>query len=373
LLRRLSLNIVAQNRHHFRGSTLMPKLLYPPPLFGLAALLFTLAGCGKPRSTSAPKKPEVAVYTALDEEFSKPVLKIHESKSGTTVLPVFDTESTKSFGLAGRIISEAAAPTCDLFWNNEILNTLRLKQKGLLEPFFPKAADAIPSSFKDPDGQWYGFAARARILLVNTEIVPENERPRGIRDLLDPKWKRRIGIAKPLFGTTGTHAACLFAAWGEDAAKKFFQDLKANDALILSGNRQVASSVGTGRIAFGLTDTDDALAEIAAGSPVAIIYPDRQSGELGTLFIPNTLALIKGSPHEAEAEALAEYLLSPAVEGALAQGPSGQIPLNPAVDVPLQVESPRTVPPMKVDFEAAARLWEPVVAPFLTELFATAE
>lgn len=351
------------------------KSAFPLARLGLLALVIAAEGCGdsSPAPGPGPSKPEVVVYTALDEEFSKPIFKIYESKSEATVLPVFDTESTKSFGLAGRIISEAAAPTCDLYWNNEILNTLRLKQKGLLEPFHPKAADAIPSSFKDPDGQWCGFAARARILIVNTSLVPADKRPKGIRDLLDPQWKGRVGIAKPLFGTTGTHAACLFAAWGNDAAKQFFQDLAANEAVILSGNRQVAAEVGAGRLAFGLTDTDDALAEIAAGSPVVIIYPDRGPGEIGTLFIPNTLARVKGSPHGAEAEALAEFLLSPAVEGALAQGPSGQIPLNPAVDVPLQVETPKTLPPMAVDFEAAARLWEPTVAPFLTELFATAE
>ena len=50
-------------------------------------------------------------------------------------------------------------------------------------------------------------------------------------------------------------------------------------------------------MAFGLTDTDDAMGEVDAGSPVAIVYPDREPGQLGTLFIPNTLAMIKGAPH----------------------------------------------------------------------------
>ena len=35
-------------------------------------------------------------------------------------------------GLTNLIITEAEQPRCDLFWNNEILNTLRLKEKGLL-------------------------------------------------------------------------------------------------------------------------------------------------------------------------------------------------------------------------------------------------
>ena len=96
---------------------------------------------------------------------------------------------------------------------------------------------------------------------------------------------------------------------------------------VLSGNKQVATAAGSGQIAFGLTDTDDAMGEVEAGSPVAIVYPDRKPDELGTLFIPNTLAIIKGAPHPKAARALADHLLSPEVEAALANGPSAQIPL----------------------------------------------
>ena len=52
--------------------------------------------------------------------------------------------------------------------------------------------------------------------------------------------------------------------------------------------------MASGELAFGLTDTDDALEEMAAGMPVAIVYPDQAEGEFGTLFIPNTLALVNG-------------------------------------------------------------------------------
>ena len=41
-------------------------------------------------------------------------------------------------------------------------------------------------------------------------------------------WTKRCGIAKPLFGTTATHAACLFATWGDEKAKDFFRAIKGN-------------------------------------------------------------------------------------------------------------------------------------------------
>ncbi len=309
-----------------------------------------------------PRDNSVVVYSALDQEFSEPVLKDLGQRLGMEVAPKFDVESTKTVGLTNALIAEAVRPRCDLFWNNEILNTIRLQQKGLLQPFRPTSSEEIPPPYKDPNGLWYGFAARARILLVNNQLVSEADRPRSISALIANKWKGKAGMAKPLFGTTATHAACLFVVWGDEHAKEFFRKLKANEVQILSGNKQVAQAVGSGQLAFGLTDTDDAIVEIEAGSPVTIVYPDRERDELGTLFIPNTLSMIKGAPHPEAAGKLAGAILSAEVESRLAEGPSAQIPLISTTKEPARVETPRTVREMKVDFTKAADAWDRTAA-----------
>jgi iron(III) transport system substrate-binding protein len=155
---------------------------------------------------------------------------------------------------------------------------------------------------------------------------------------------------------------------GRRSGEDYYRKLKANQVKILSGNKQVAMAVGGGQIAFGLTDTDDSLEEIQRASPVAIVYPDQAAGGLGTLFIPNTLAIVAGCPHPEAARRLVDYLLSPEVEAKLAAGPSAQIPLNPAVKVKLQVGSPPNVKPMQVDFSSAADHW-PTAAKFLRDEF----
>ena len=313
---------------------------------------------------------EVVVYTALDAEFSRPIFAGFTEETSIDVLPKFDTESTKTVGLAQAILAERDRPRCDVFWNNEILNTLLLERAGLLEVYRAPAANPFPASAKPPSKKWHGFAARARILIVNTNLVIDANRPTSIRDLADPKWRGKTGIAKPLFGTTATHAACLFAALGEDEAKRLFRAMKQNEIHIASGNKQVAVDVAAGRLAFGLTDTDDALGQLALGDPVAIVYPDQEKDGLGTLFIPNTLAIIKGGPNPDAARKLVDYLLSPAVEKQLAEGPSGQIPLNPNVDVETKVKTPRDVNAMEVDWDKAADEWTRA-AKFIRDEFAT--
>jgi iron(III) transport system substrate-binding protein len=326
-----------------------------------------LVGCH-----AEPAKPkEVIVYTALDEEFSQSIFEEFTRTTGIVVRPKYDTESTKTVGLTQAILAERERPRCDLFWNNEILNTLRLEREGLLRAYASPAAKEYPASARSPQGNWHGFAARARVLIVNTNQLSEARRPKSIQDLIDPQWYESVGIAKPLFGTTATHAACLAAVWGEEKTHEFFKAVKRNTR-IMSGNKQVAQAVASGELAFGLTDTDDALAEIAAGMPVAIVYPDQAEGEVGTLFIPNTLALVRGSEHPEAAEKLLNWLLSSDVEKQLANGPSGQIPLREGVAASDRVKTPQQVRAMEVDFAKATDAWDET-ARFLQQEFAAAD
>lgn len=317
---------------------------------------------------------EVIVYTSLDREFSEPIFDQFTKETGIRVRASFDSESTKTVQHATNILAEKRRPRCDLFWNNEILNTLRIDREGLLDTYRPKVAKDYPPAYQSANGTWHGFAARARILLVNTELVSTTEIPTSIFDLVDPKWNGRVGVAKPMFGTTASHAVCLFDALGEEKAGEFFRQL-AESAQIMSGNKQVAVAVSRGQLAFGLTDTDDAIVEIEKGFPVKIVYPDQDEGQLGTLFLPNTLALLKDSPNNKLARQLVDYLLSPEIEKNLANGPSAQIPLNTKVNMDLRVLGPgqgktaSTAKAMEVDFDLATEKWDKVSS-LLEQLFA---
>ena len=344
-------------------------------VIGIAAAIVTAAffcggGCAPETGddSAAAGGGEVVVYTALDRGFSEPILKEFEEETGIKVRPKYDTEHTKTVGLVNSIRNEKSRPRCDVFWNNEIVNTIRLKREDCLAPYKPAAAEPYPQHFKDDDGYWHGFAGRARVLLVNTDIVADDEMPDSIYDLLDPKWKGRIAIAKPLFGTTATHVACLFEHLGPEKAKKFLLDLKANDVQVEAGNKGVATGVSSGKLAFGLTDTDDAIIEVESGKPVKIVHPDGGPEQMGDLFIPNTLAVIKDCPNRKNAEKLVEYLLSPEVEARLARAESAQIPLNPNVNEPTRVKTPKDVKALPIDFGKAAARWD-AAAVFIKDHF----
>jgi len=303
------------------------------------------------------------VYTSHDQVFSEPILKEFEKTTGITVRAVYDTEETKSTGVALRIVAERDRPQADVFWANEPLRPVMLKQQGLLATYQSPNADGIPSRYRDPDGNWTGFAARARVILYNTNQVKPGEAPSSVRDLVDPRWKGRAGLASPLFGTTTTQIAALFALWGEGETKKFLDGVKANGVKIVTSNGEAKDLVASGELAWAFTDTDDASEALEQKKPVAVVYPDQN--DLGTLVMPNAVALVKGAPHPEPAKKLIDYLLSPPVEEQLAKS-AAQMPLHANVPVPPTVKPVSAIKDMGVTFPALGATIDQVL-PYLKQ------
>src|SRR5688572_29835118 len=241
-----------------------------PHRIGSIAILVataTLIGCrGSEQSASTP--PSVTVYVSTDRVFSEPVLREYEKRTGVHVNAVYDTEETKSTGLANRLIAEQARPQADVFWSNEPVRTLVLKSRGVLTPYRSSSAEGIPSALVDTEGYWTGFSARIRVIAYNTKLVKPDDAPRSIFDLADPKWRGQVAMADPRFGSTSFHVAALYAMAGDEKMDDFFRRLKANGVRIVDGNSVVRDLVARGEVKVGLTDTDDVNVAIEDGQPI---------------------------------------------------------------------------------------------------------
>ncbi|MCE9568104.1 MAG: extracellular solute-binding protein [Planctomycetes bacterium] len=320
------------------------------------------AGCSR-------RESRVVLYCAQDREFAEELLTEFTRETGLRIDAKYDTEANKSVALAAELQQEASHPRCDVHWNNEPLGSVRLANAGIYTVLPDNLVAAFPTDTRPADRMWQGFASRARVLIVNTNLVKDAERPRSLFDLATERFAGRVAIAKPFFGTTATQAAAMSATLGPERTREFFAGLKANRVNVVAGNKQVARGVADGHFAVGMTDTDDALIELRDAKPVAIVFPDADG--FGTLFLPNTVALVNRGPNPAAALKLVEFLLRAETEKRLAEGGGFQIPLNPAVkaDLPTAILRPTQTKAMVVGYACAAEMWENTQA-MLRELFA---
>lgn len=272
----------------------------------------------------APHRESLVVYCAHDSIYADSILQEFQRQTGISVAVRYDTEATKSLGLVELLLQEKAHPRCDVFWNNELLGTLQLADEGLLLPYRGSGYERIPAAFKDADARWAGFGARLRLWIVNTNrLAPTEEavRKAGSGDL------DRMVIAKPLYGTTRTQYTILWKLWGRDKLAAWEQDRRARHLREVDGNSMVKDLVSAGVCDLGWTDTDDFFEAHDEGKPVAMLPVRLENGQ--TICIPNTVAIIRGTQHLAEAQKLVDFLLSEKCELALASAKSRQIPLGP--------------------------------------------
>ncbi|MBI4025306.1 MAG: extracellular solute-binding protein [Verrucomicrobia bacterium] len=316
---------------------------------GLAHFVF-------PDRLFAAEERQVVVYCALDQPYAEPVFQSFEKETGIRVKVVYDSEAVKTAGLVNRLIAESKRPQCDVFWNNEKLRTVMLARRGLLARYDPLAWTER-GLHDEKDGLWSEFAARARVLVYNRDhlrqILPregatepvEKRSLQAVRHELEvrdetqwlshppPPVKGRVAIAYPLFGTTSTH----FLDWmrqqrasGTDV-ETWLTRVAANKPLICSGNSDVVRRVAAGDAWLGFTDSDDACAAMERDQTLDFVFPNSLNNEKGSLLIPNTIAIMRGAPHQKEAAAFVDFVLTEKTERMLAGGISKQIPLGEVI------------------------------------------
>lgn len=324
-----------------------------------ACALSITIGCerGPTATTREAGDRTLVLYCATDREIAQDLIDAFQRETGIRVRAKYDTESAKAVGLIQEIRQERSHPQCDVLWGGGGFFNAQLAADGCLAP---APADLIArhgDAPRDPQGRWLGFAGVYRVLIVNTDALPDpKDRPRSIRDLTDPRFKGKVGIANPLFGGMAAHVSAVFATIGEPATRDWLRDLRANDVAICAGMADVKNRVASGELWAGITSTIDAHVAVAGGRPVAIVFPDQEPGGIGCLNGHLAAAKIADAPHPAEADAFLRFLVSSDTERRLADGPAQSVGLLPA-SVAANVRPawiPADVKTMRVDWAAAA-------------------
>lgn len=236
----------------------------------LVALGFVL-GCGR-------TPPSVVLYAAQDRVFAEPVLREFQRASGIEVRALYDSEATKTVGLANRLIAESGRPQAEVWWSNEEMRTRQLAVRGVVEP------------------GWRTFGARRRVWVVPSGASSWAGKTPRLSWLTNAEWKGKVAMAYPVFGSTTTHFLALRQRWGESAWREWCRALADNRPLVVDGNSVVVQWVARGDALLGITDSDDVAFAKREGLAVEAIPMADGEG----LHIPNTVAWV-ARDHRSEA------------------------------------------------------------------------
>ncbi|MFO0840432.1 MAG: extracellular solute-binding protein [Phycisphaerae bacterium] len=313
----------------------------------LALLAFlALPGCERP----ATPADVVTLYTSVDQPFAERIVAAFSRQTGLRVQALYDTEAGKTTGFVRRIQREAGAARCDVWWSSEVFGTIELARAGLLDAYDSPAAADIPPEWRDQQQRWIGLAARARVVAYDPRRIAPESLPATWAELAQPAWAARTALANPQFGTTRGHIAALFAFEGVEHGTALLQSLRSARARIADGNSQTVRLVESGQADLAWTDTDDVWVAQERGDSLNVYYP-RVVADGPPLWIPCSVALVRGGPNSAGGRRLVDYLVSAAVERALAGSESRNVPVRAALRAELRLDPPT---PEAVDFDRVA-------------------
>jgi iron(III) transport system substrate-binding protein len=181
----------------------------------------------------------------------------------------------------------------------EALHREQLLQK--LAP--PPAADLDPAALT-PHGEWTGTRYNVFVAAYNTRLVRREELPKSYDDLVDPRWKGRLGIE----AADSDWFGAVIGRLGEARGLKLFRDIvAANGISVRSGHTLLANLVVSGEVPLALTTYTFRAEQLKkSGAPVDWVA------------IPPTIARFEGAavarraPHPHAAILFFEFLLTQA-------------------------------------------------------------
>jgi len=208
-----------------------------------------------------------------------------------------------------RVAKEKANPQAD------VLVTLppfiqNAAKRGLLQPYTPEAASAIPAGSKDPDGHYYALVNNYLTFIYNASALQEP--PKTFNDLLDPKFKNKIQYSTP--GQAGDGTAVMLqvihAFGSRDAGFDFLHKLQANNLGPSSSTGKLTTLVNKGEIHVANGDLQMNFSQKADNPNIRIFWLAGPDGKASTFAIPYYIALVQGAPHADAGRKLIDFLLT---------------------------------------------------------------
>ena len=195
----------------------------------------------------AKKEGELSIYTSAPVDDVKVFTDAFEKKYGVKAR-VWRSSSEK---VLQRGVTEARANRhdVDIFETNGPEMEALVREKILTPVQSPMLADLIPEArFKH--ASWVGTRLNIFAFGYNTKLVKKEELPKKYEDLLDPRWKGRLGIE----AEDADWFAGVVSQMGEQNGVKLWKEIVAkNGVSVRKGHTLLTNLVVSGEIPLAIT------------------------------------------------------------------------------------------------------------------------
>ena len=241
----------------------------------------------------------LTVYTAGPGTLAKGLASGFEKKTGVKV-DIFQATTGK---VMARLEAEQANPQADILISASWDTAEDLHNRGWLLPYQSANAGKVPDTLKSADYIAQGISALG-IVWNSKSGTPE---PKEWKDLTAPEFKDKVTTPDPALSGASLDLLIGLQNGMGDKAWDLFDALKKNGMVVSGPNAQAVTPVMQGAKAavFGAVDYVT-YGNIEQGESLKVIFPAS-----GTVIAPRPMMILKTTPHEADAKAFIDYVLSP--------------------------------------------------------------
>jgi len=245
-------------------------------VLGTVALFAFSTTCGFAASAPTPtllekviegakKEGKIAVYGSYSYDEGN---EIHAAFNKRYPFIKFEHLSMGAGDVVTRILmeSKSGTPGADVGLTGAS-TFLPLVKEGFLRQVDWAALGVHPSAIDTPWG--VTCATITYVLAWNTKLVSRADAPKNWKDLLDPKWKGKVGIWISPFAF-----ADLIPALGEAQVTDYVKRLLKNDPFIIRGGAEIPGRLAAGEVSVAIVIDETLRRVVEKGGPLDWVWPD---------------------------------------------------------------------------------------------------
>ncbi len=265
---------------------------------------------------------ELNLYSSRHYDTDERLYEEFTEKTGIKINRIED----KASALMSRMEAEGANSPADVLLTVDIGRLWAAEKDGLLQAIKSDVLDdAIPSNLRDPEGHWYGFSTRARVIFYDKEKVANP--PQTYQELADPKYKGMVCTRSGSNIYMLSLLSGLIEHVGEDKAKAWAAGVYANRARDPEGgDTDQLRGIASGECAIAISNTyyfaralrKDVRDLSGMTDKIGIVFPNQDS--FGAHVNISGGGVAKHAPNAENAVAFLEYLAGKDAQNYFAAG-----------------------------------------------------